>query len=56
MRVFKDHSFLVFDVDGKQCKYDFATKQAYGFSGRPVKNISSQLRCVVHRPGYQRSM
>lgn len=44
MRVFKDHSFLVFDVDGKQCKYDFATKQAYGFSGRPVKNISSQLR------------
>lgn len=44
MRVFKDHSFLVFDVDGKQCKYDFATKQAYGFSGKPVKNISSQLR------------
>lgn len=44
MKVFKDHSYLVFDMeDGHICKYDFATKQAYGFSGRPVKNISSQL-------------
>lgn len=43
MRVFKDHSFLVFDVDGKQCKYDFATHKAYGFSGKEVKSINAQL-------------
>ena len=43
MRVFKDHSFLVFDIDGKQCKYDFATHKAYGFSGKEVKSINSQL-------------
>lgn len=45
MKVYKDHSFLVFDLEnGKTCKYDFFEKKAYGFSGKPVKDICSQLR------------
>ena len=45
MKVFKDHQFLVFDFEnGKTVKYDFATKKAYGISGKPVKDLKSQLR------------
>lgn len=47
MKVFKDRSFLVFELDnGKQCRYDFKTRKAYGFSGKEVKNIKSQLSGV----------
>lgn len=45
MKVFKDHQFLVFDFEnGKTVKYDFATRKAYGISGKPVKDLKSQLR------------
>lgn len=45
MKVFKDHQYLVFDFEnGKNVKYDFATKVAYGISGKPVKDLKSQLR------------
>jgi hypothetical protein len=45
MKVFKDHQYLVFDFEnGKTVKYDFATKNAYGISGKPVKDLKSQLR------------
>lgn len=46
--VYKDKQFLVFVMDdGKVCKYDFATKQAYGFSGKPVQDIKTQLAGVT---------
>ena len=45
MKVFKDHQFLIFEFEnGKTVKYDFATKKAYGISGKPVKDLKSQLR------------
>ena len=45
MRVYKNRQYLVFDFeDGKTVKYDFATKTAIGFKGRPVKDLKTQLR------------
>ena len=45
MFIYKDKQYLVFDFeDGKTVKYDFATKTAIGKSGKPVKNICSQLK------------
>lgn len=47
MRVYKDKQFLVFDFeDGKNVKYDFATKTAIGIKGKPVKDLRSQLRGI----------
>ena len=44
MKVYKEKQFLIFDFeDGKTVKYDFATKEAIGKSGKPVKNLCSQL-------------
>lgn len=43
----KEKQFLIFDVDGKIAKYDLSTGKAYGFSGREVKNISSQLKGIT---------
>ena len=44
MRVYKDKQYLIFDYeDGRTVKYDFATKQAIGIKGKPVKNLCSQL-------------
>lgn len=44
MRVYKDKQFLIFEFDdGKNVKYDFATQTSIGKSGRPVKNICTQL-------------
>lgn len=44
MKVYKDRQFLVFDFeDGKTVKYDFATKTAIGKSGKPVKDLRTQL-------------
>jgi hypothetical protein len=44
VQIYKDKQFLVFDFeDGKTVKYDFATKQAIGKSGRVVNNLCSQL-------------
>lgn len=43
-KVYKDKQFLIFDYeDGRTVKYDFATKQAIGIKGKPVKNLCSQL-------------
>lgn len=43
-RVYKDKQYLIFDYeDGRTVKYDFATKQAIGIKGKPVKNLCSQL-------------
>lgn len=44
MKIYKEKQFLVFDFeDGKNVKYDFATKTAIGKKGKPVKNLCSQL-------------
>ena len=43
-RVYKERQYLVFDYeDGRTTKYDFATKQAIGIKGKPVKDLRSQL-------------
>lgn len=45
MKVYKDKQYLVFDFEnGRNVKYDFATKQAIGIKGKPVKNLNEQLR------------
>ena len=45
MKVYKERQFLIFDFeDGKTVKYDFATKEAIGKKGKPVKNLCSQLQ------------
>ena len=45
MKVYKDKQFLVFDFeDGRNVKYDFATKAAIGIKGKPVKDLNKQLR------------
>ena len=42
MKVYKDKQYLVFDYEnGKTVKYDFATKTAIGFKGKPVKDLKS---------------
>ena len=44
MKIYKEKQYLVFERDdGKVAKYDFATKQAIGFSGKPVKSLQNQL-------------
>ena len=44
MRVYKEKQYLIFDYeDGRTVKYDFATKQAIGIKGKPVKNLCNQL-------------
>lgn len=44
MRIFKERQYLIFEYeDGKTVKYDFATKQAIGKSGKYVKNLKAQL-------------
>ena len=44
MRIFKERQYLIFEFDdGKTVKYDFATKQAIGKSGKYVKNLKTQL-------------
>lgn len=44
MKVYKDKQYLVFDFeDGRNCKYDFAKKIAIGISGKPVKDLRTQL-------------
>lgn len=45
MKTIKDKQFLIFYLpDGKTCRYDLSTGTTYGFSGRPVKSINTQLR------------
>lgn len=47
MKVYKERQFLIFDFeDGKTVKYDFATKEAIGKKGKPVKNLCSQLQGI----------
>ena len=44
MKIYKEKQFLVFDFeDGKTVKYDFSNKQAIGISGKPVKDLRTQL-------------
>lgn len=43
LSVYKDRSFLIFERDGKTCKYDFSTKTTYGWSGKEVKSLQTQL-------------
>ena len=44
MKVYKDKQYLVFDFEnGRNVKYDFATKQAIGIKGKAVKNLNKQL-------------
>ena len=45
MKIYKDKQYLIFDFeDGRNVKYDFATKQAIGLKDKPVKNLNEQLR------------
>ena len=46
MKIYKDHSYLVFDFEenGRVVKYDFATKEAYGLNGKKVKSLNNQLK------------
>ena len=45
MKIYKDRQYLIFDFeDGKNVKYNFATKQAIGIRGKPVKDLNKQLR------------
>lgn len=45
MNVYKEKQFLIFDFEnGKNVKYDFATKTPIGKKGMPVCNLKSQLR------------
>ena len=54
VKVYKDHSFLIFDLDdGSSVKYDFATKKAFGKSGKWVMDLKSQLRNITIEDIYQ---
>lgn len=45
MKIYKEKQYLIFDFeDGKNVKYDFSNKQAFGKNGSPVKDLKSQLR------------
>lgn len=45
MKVIKEKQFLIFYLDsGKTCRYDLSTGETYGFSGKKVKSINTQLR------------
>lgn len=47
MRVYKEKQFLIFDFeDGQAVKYDFAARQAIGKSGKPVKDLRTQLKGI----------
>lgn len=44
MKIYKERQFLIFEFeDGKNVKYDFATKKCIGKKGKPVTNLCSQL-------------
>jgi hypothetical protein len=44
IKVYKEKQYLIFDFeDGRNVKYDFATKEAIGIKGKPVKGLQSQL-------------
>lgn len=48
MKVYKEKQYLVFDYEnGKNVKYDFATKTAIGLRGKPVKNLKTQLSNIT---------
>ena len=48
MIIYKEKQFLVFDFeDGKNVKYDFATKSFIGKRGKPVKSLNSQLKGIT---------
>lgn len=48
MKVYKERQFLIFDFeDGKTVKYDFATKECIGKSGKRVKNLCTQLSGIT---------
>lgn len=45
MKIYKEKQFLIFDFEnGQTVKYNFATKESIGKSGKPVKDLCSQLR------------
>ena len=45
MKSYKEKQYLVFEFeDGKNVKYNLATGESIGKSGRPVKDVCSQLR------------
>ena len=44
MKIYKEKQYLIFDFeDGRNVKYDFATKQAIGIKGKPVRDLNKQL-------------
>lgn len=48
IKVRKEAQYLVFELDNnKTVKYDFQKKQTIGLSGKPVKDLRSQLRGIT---------
>lgn len=48
IKVRKEAQYLVFELDSnKTVKYDFQKKQTIGLSGKPVKDLRSQLRGIT---------
>lgn len=48
IKVRKEAQYLVFELDNnKTVKYDFQKKQTIGLSGKPVKDLKSQLRGIT---------
>ena len=48
MKVYKEKQYLIFDFeDGRNVKYDFATKTAIGIKGKPVKDLNKQLHGIT---------
>lgn len=48
IKVYKEKQFLIFDFEnGKSVKYDLSKKQAIGISGKPVKDLKTQLHGIT---------
>ena len=48
IKVRKEAQYLVFELDSnKTVKYDFQKNQTIGLSGKPVKDLRSQLRGIT---------
>lgn len=46
IKVYKDKQYLVFELEGKNVKYDLANKTGIGLNGKPVKGLQRQLKDI----------
>lgn len=48
IKIYKERQYLIFDFEnGKRVKYDLSKKQAIGVSGKPVKDLKTQLHGIT---------